>query len=67
MSQKHEQWAREYEQEKSLKRWAIAILVLLAILVATFELARAQWVYGDWTCALAECRKVIVEKAPASP
>lgn len=41
-------------------RWLVAGLCF-AIIVAMIALAllQAELAYGDWTCAFAECRKVI--------
>lgn len=44
--------------ERDVTTFAIAILAIAVILFAAAEIAWAVYVYGDWTCAVADCRKV---------
>jgi hypothetical protein len=37
---------------------ATVILVTILAIVIAVDLAWSAYVYGDWKCALAECRKV---------
>ena len=50
------------ERERSTSRWAMALLIVIGLLVIAGDVAWNQWVYGDWRCAWAHCRKVEVVK-----
>lgn len=39
---------------------AVSVLVGIAVVVLAAMIAWNIYVYGDWTCAFAECRKVKV-------
>ena len=62
---KHET-TEEYERcrkaERSGRVWAGVALVVLALLLLGADAAWNQWVYGDWRCAWAHCRKVEIVK-----
>ena len=59
-----EEYERCAASDRSGRRWAIVALVVLAVLVLGGMAAWNEYVYGDWTCAFAHCRKVILEKQP---
>ncbi len=40
-------------------RVALAILVMVVALFFGVQVAWSAYVYGDWKCAFAECRKVV--------
>lgn len=43
---------------KSEDRIAWFIIAALVVLALVGKLVHAKFVYGDWTCAVAHCRKV---------
>jgi len=50
----------EYRRfRKSNDRWALMILCLLCLVIGFAKVLHAHLVYGDWTCAIADCRKVV--------
>lgn len=54
-------WEACAKRERSAKRLALAIVVSLAVIILAVMIAWNVYVYGDWTCVFAECRKVITK------
>jgi len=45
-------------------RWfAMFFFLVIAAILVGVELGRAAWIYGDWRCAFADCRIVVVSPA----
>lgn len=58
----NEERQREWAAESKARRWAIFVGVVLMLVLVSGDLAWNQYVYGDWRCAWAQCRKVEVVK-----
>lgn len=46
-------------EQVRIKRWTIGLLGAIGILILVIELGWNQYVYSDWRCAFADCRKVV--------
>jgi len=55
-------WTTCEECERDIRwtnRVALAFLVAVTVAVLGLMVLHAHVVYGDWTCAFAECRKIV--------
>lgn len=44
--------------DKATPKQMIAAIIVLVLVGVSCKIAWAVYAYGDWTCAMAECRKI---------
>lgn len=55
----NDRWHKQYDAKKREERKTLVIGVLIVLALLGLTIAGAALLYGDWTCAFIECRKIV--------